>query len=223
MHIRAESQCIRQKKAEDVCRRVYEETLRYYDEVAPELGKAALGFRILYGPPVINAPFLFLGYQPGGRKIEYLEHHVTWPNICDYITRDWPLAKRVRSIWEPSIVARSTGLNAVFFRARSVRLWNKIEKSLRKNLENFSRQRAEQIVRALQPEYVIVIGLGTFYWLTEGEPALFGERGRVLARKGELWGCRAIGTVHLTGSRISRGDRERLRIYFETIQSVERE
>ena len=208
--------------AEDICQRVYAATNDYYHQCEEALGKYALGFRILYGPPVVDAPFLFLGYQPGGRTIDCATHHETWPEACDYATEDWPLAKQVRAIWEQEVVARCTGLNAIFFRSPSIADWNRIPKTLRIDLEIFSRKNAERIVRALRPECLIVIGLGTFNWLAQSEPALHGEKGRVLARKGTLWGCKAIGTVHLSGSRISRGDRECLKAYFAALQTSQR-
>ncbi|GBQ09651.1 hypothetical protein [Komagataeibacter rhaeticus] len=207
------------EEAKNICQNIYEETRKYYSEITETLGEHALGFRILYGPPVVDAPFLFIGYQPGGRGIDCAAHHNTWPEVSDYVTQNWPLAKQVRSIWGLDVVERCTGLNVIFFRAPSVAAWNKIAKPLRQKLENFSRQHTEQIVRALRPKCLIVIGLGTFDWLTEGKPSLYGEKGRVLTRKGTLWNCEAIGTVHLSGSRISRADREHLRAYFAAIQT----
>lgn len=213
---------MRDQSAKNICREVYAATNDYYRQFGEGLGEHALGFRILYGPPIVDARFLFLGYQPGGRAVDCAEHHETWPETCDYATEEWPLARQVRTIWGQEVVAQCTGLNAIFFRAPSVAAWNRITKSLRENLEIFSRDNAERIVRALRPECLIVIGLGTFSWLSQGEPSLHGEKGRVLARRGTLWGCEAIGTVHLSGSRISRGDRERLRAYFAALQVTPR-
>ncbi|NVN37100.1 hypothetical protein [Komagataeibacter swingsii] len=207
------------ENAENICQNIYKETRKYYSEYAGMLGEHALGFRILYGPPIVDAPFLFIGYQPGGRGIDCAEHHDTWPEVSDYVTQDWPLAKQIRSIWGLDVVERCTGINAIFFRAPSIAAWNTLPKFLRQKLENFSRQHAEQIVRALRPKCLIIIGLGTFDWLTKGKPSLYGEKGRVLTRKGILWNCEAIGTVHLSGSRISRTDREHLRAYFAAIQT----
>ncbi len=210
------------QSAKNICREVYAATNDYYRRCEKDLGEHALGFRILYGPPIVDASFLFLGHQPGGQAIDCSEHHETWPETCDYATEEWPLARQVRMIWGQEVVAQCTGLNAIFFRAPSVAAWNRITKSLRENLEIFSRDNAERIVRALRPECLIVIGLGTFSWLAQGEPSLHGEKGRVLARRGTLWGCEAIGTVHLSGSRISREDRERLRAYFAALQATPR-
>src|SRR5260370_12406 len=49
------------------------------------LARQDLGYRILYGPPVVRAKYLFLGYQPGGRadsrRIDQLR---SWPTECEY-------------------------------------------------------------------------------------------------------------------------------------------
>lgn len=199
---------------EAVCRRAYTETRRLYADVKAQLGPAALGFRVLYGPPTVGAPYMFIGYQPGGREIENVQHHETWPETCDYATKDWPLAKKIRFIWGGDIVARCTGLNAVFFRAPSIEDWYRIPKPLRHYLEEFSFRHAKAIVCALQPKQIILIGLRTFDALLTGEPFLLGSRDRILAKKGSLWGHPTIGTVHLTGARISGVDQERIRTLF---------
>jgi hypothetical protein len=52
--------------------RIYKEAAQLYERVAPLLGDAALGYEVLYGPPVYHPPILFVGYQPGGSKLEPL-------------------------------------------------------------------------------------------------------------------------------------------------------
>lgn len=71
---------------EGICRQIYSETRSHYADVAPNLGPAALGFRILYGPPVVRAPYMFLGFQPGGRQDESNEgQHDGWPDQSWYV------------------------------------------------------------------------------------------------------------------------------------------
>jgi hypothetical protein len=81
-------------------------------------------------------------------------------------------------------------------------------------MEQFSLDRARMIVESLRPRHVVAIGLKTFDLLVTGEPVLRGERGSVLAKRGDLWGCPATGVIHLSGSRISRGDRDRIAAFF---------
>ncbi|MFC3692130.1 hypothetical protein [Chenggangzhangella methanolivorans] len=124
-----------------LCQNIYDETRSFYASVKDELADAALGFRILYGPPMIGAPLLFLGYQPGGKKIEDVQHHESWPQESDYAVKPWPLTRQIRSVFGPERTARSTGLNAIFFRAPSVKAWMKLPTPLRLKLETFSAER----------------------------------------------------------------------------------
>lgn len=201
-------------KAEALCREVYAEVRQKYADAAAGLGAAALGFRILYGPPVVGAPYFFIGFQPGGREIENCQHHTAWPQQCEYATAEWPLAKKIRNIWGKDVVAQCTGLNAIFFRAPNLISWMRVPAPLRNDLQEFSLLRAQAIVDVLQPERVVLIGLKTFDLLVEGKPCLRGDRGRVLAKDGTLWGRPAIGVLHLSGARFSCCDYARLRAKF---------
>ncbi|MCJ2067812.1 hypothetical protein MKK75_03145 [Methylobacterium sp. J-030] len=200
-----------------ICREIYAETRGFYEAHASALKDAALGFRILYGPPLAQAPVLFLGYQPGGKIAEGGVQHETWPVLSEYATEAWPLAVRLRETLGKEVVERSTGLNAIFFRSKSVADWGRIERSLRRELEMFSLARAERIVRTLMPRHVVVIGLGTVDHLTAGVAETLGTR-RVLIKRGELWGAPATGIIHLSGARIRREDRERLAAYLAVQQ-----
>lgn len=188
--------------AATICAAVYEETQRYYGAKAPYMADAALGFRILYGPPIVDAPILFIGFQPGGSSIEDDSHHRTWPAECHYATSSWPLARRMRAIWTAETLALCTGLNAIFFRASSVQSWRALPRPLRLELEAFSLTRAERIVRALSPQRIVVIGLATFDRLTIGNVVPLGSD-RTLMKQGLLWGAPTTGVIHLSGARVS--------------------
>jgi len=45
-------------------RQIYAKTNRIYVRYKGQLGSNDLGFKILCGPPRLNAPALFIGYQP---------------------------------------------------------------------------------------------------------------------------------------------------------------
>lgn len=195
-----------------ICRDAYAETRRLYAERVPPLGEADRGFRILYGPPVAEPPVMFVGFQPGGHETEPDQHDGP-PAACDYATATYLLARRLRGVFGAKLLARCTGLNRVFFRAPTVAAWRKVDPGLRHELEAFSLVRAECIARALRPRRIVAIGLGTLAGLCPTSIALQGEK-RVLARSGELWGAPAYSMVHLSGARVSRGDLERLRVFF---------
>jgi hypothetical protein len=204
---------------EAVCRAIYDETRHLYADVVSDLGPAGLGFRILYGPPIVGAPYLFIGYQPGGKARDAIDglaagHHNGWPVRSDFATAPWRLASEMRRIWGTELIDSCPGLNAIFFRSTTMKDWRQLPPALRERLEDFSRERVRRIVEVLDPRHLIVIGLGTFNMLTAGDPIVCGATGRILAKCGELWGRPATGIVHLSGSRISRADRAILQAHF---------
>src|SRR5690242_3752669 len=95
--------------AESTCVEVYEETRAFYAQKKPLLGSHAYGFRILHGPPVLNSPTLFIGYQPGGTTPGGLGDHDTWPPRCVYVTEQWVLWKRLRETWGTARLEKCTG------------------------------------------------------------------------------------------------------------------
>ena len=193
----------------EICRVVYRETQALYEMRSTAMGAHALGFRVLYGPPVVDAPVLFVGDQPGGESIEDAQHHAGWPDRCDYAWKPWRFAQRIRSIWDADTLAASTGLNANFFRAPSAQSWRQVPLPLRRELEHFSSARAERIVQALSPRQVVVVGIGVFDRFAVGTPDTLGGT-RVLLKRGVIWGVPAVGIIHVSGAQISRGDFSRL-------------
>jgi hypothetical protein len=49
---------------------IYTETAALYAEIAPQLKGAALGYKVLYGPPLVRPPVFFLGLQVGGVALD---------------------------------------------------------------------------------------------------------------------------------------------------------
>jgi hypothetical protein len=207
--------------AEELCRRVYAET----QELNRKLG-LPLGFRILYGPPIANAPILFLGYQPGGGADEAragsLEGQMEgWRERFVYASAAWPLAERLREVFGAALLRECTGLNAIFFRSPNMAHWQDQPPDIREKAERFCLERAEQIVRALRPERIVTIGIRTF-------DLLGGYSGRVeiagayltLLKVGRIWDRPAFGMVHVTGAQPTARDRKRLQDFFAPLTKV---
>jgi hypothetical protein len=204
---------------EEICRAVYEETCAFYLKMEPALGSAARGFRILAGPPIVNAPLLSIGFQPGGEehgRFSHLDERGGWPTEAEYQEAQWPLANRSREV----LGHPGPHLNLIFFRAPSISSWRSgVTRTLRRDIEDFCYAQVERIVRALKPQHIVLIGLGTFAELIEnGVVSLQGRSGRVLVRSGSLWGRPADGVIHLTGARNSRADRDKLIDHFSRFQ-----
>ncbi len=203
----------------EACRAIYSDVQRFYDEHPVRIGGEDLGFRVLYSPPLPRPEILFLGFQPGGRLGEALEsqrlgHREGWPTFSDYATADWLLARRMRSIWPIDVINRSVGMNAIFFRAPSIKDWNSLPAVVRLAAEEFSARHVAGLIQLLSPRRIVVIGLGTFDRLTHGEALVRGYRKQVLIKEGRLWGRPAYGVVHLSGARIAREDLNTIRSYF---------
>ena len=50
------------------CKNIYKETAYFYESVAHKMNSQAFDLKILYGPPCVNAQYLFMGFQPGGAE-----------------------------------------------------------------------------------------------------------------------------------------------------------
>jgi hypothetical protein len=101
-------------------------------------------------------------------------------------------------------------MNVNFFRSPSIASWKRLSGPLRRELEEFSIQKCEWIVKALRPKKISVIGLGIFEKLAVGQTLLKGNTCD-LVRKGEMWGIPALGVIHLSGARVSASNREKIR------------
>ena len=193
------------------CRTVYAETRAFY-----ELNKARLGgcgFKVLYGPPLVRAPILFIGYQPGGdvedgRAEEASGAHEWWPDVCEYATADWRLAKNLRSMLGTDLLRRSTGMNAIFFRSPSADVYRKtVHKGLRQEAQQFCKDRVERLISVLDPQKIVVIGFDALRLFTSGTVGLSNSAGRVLTMHGEIAGIPTVASLHLSGAQIASSDR----------------
>jgi hypothetical protein len=219
-----------QAAAQQVCYSVYKEVQKFSRTNPLKINGCELGFRILYGPPVLYADYLFIGYQPGGSCDSRNERqHREWPCECEYAfdkkrsaeagNRNFRLVMAMQEIWGVPVLARCTGLNAIFFRAPSKKAWRRnIHREARLKSEEFSKAHAARIVTVLKPQRLVVIGLETFDELTRGSVALSGRDDRqVLVRRGELWGVPTFGIRHLSGAWLSGDEKKRIKAYFENL------
>jgi hypothetical protein len=194
---------------EAVCERVSAEMHAFYAKNREALGNR--GYRVMYGPPVMNPPILFIGYQPGGAGPgdDDLSDERTplWPAECDYAVKDWRLAKAMRRMF-PGVLDRCTGLNAIFVRSPTVATYvREVGIDLRRETEAFCRPRVEAIVEALSPAIIVIIGFSSLQVFGQSEPALTNARGRNLVREGRIADRPAFATLHLSGAQIARTDR----------------
>ncbi|MCU1247890.1 MAG: hypothetical protein JWQ49_919 [Edaphobacter sp.] len=200
---------------ENVCRAIYTETGRFYEELQPRMGDLAFGYKIMYGPPVIRPRVLFLGYQPGGAAADDERErangaHEGWPQGSEYASERWRLAAIMQKMFDRDKLKCCTGLNAIFLRAPSVESWERTRRDLRDTVEAFCLPRVNQIVQALQPVLVVAIGFKALDLFGPSHIDLVNAKGRVITKSGVIAGYPAIGTLHLSGAQISGLDRVRI-------------
>ena len=198
---------------ESTCRAVYAETAAFHAALLPRLASAARGYEILYGPPLLAPPILFIGTQPGGTRVSHHRAHGadlggTWPDGCEYATASWPMAVHLRAMFGAPLLSRCTGTNAVFLRAPDTATWRReVPAPLRREIAAFCRARVERMVRAMRPQRIVAIGFDSLSAFGPAEPALRSPSGRTLLRTGTVCGRPATATLHLTGAWMTAADR----------------
>ena len=80
-------------------------------------------FSILYGPLIFRPDLLILGSNPGFDPADLYEDEIlTWPKDNEYTNKDWPLARKLRSIFASAelgnLLERSLGTNLLFFKSK---------------------------------------------------------------------------------------------------------
>jgi hypothetical protein len=64
----------------------------------------------------------------------------------------------MRDIWSVELLDRCSGLNVNFFRAPSIAEWRKVDRDVRRRLEDFSLSSSLQLIEAMQPQRMVMIG-----------------------------------------------------------------
>jgi len=209
----------------EVCCGIYARTKKFlYEEMAKEDSKRLkeAGFQILMGPPHSDAPVLFVGYQPGkgcktaAQEREYgSEDH--YPEVCEYVTECWALAKCLRAIFDDfdeNLLRRSVGLNAIFVRADTVAAYDAgFTAPTRRKIKKFCIGCVLEIIEAVRPKKIVVIGFSTLSLFREGadwNEDIRGSKNQALTKTGQIASRDAIAAMHLTGARISKADREKI-------------
>ena len=210
-----------QAAAQTICADIYIKTAAYYAHLAPHLGDQALGYKILYSPPIIDAPFLFMGFQPGGSLSDAQVgkrdgERTGWPTMNEYAKASWKLAVKARRIWGERLLRTSVGLNRVFFRAPGRDEWSLLPSYWRNHAEDFSGIHCKAIIAALRPRRIVIFGLHSVPEFIPGRDTLRSGKRR-LVQDGCLWGIPASAVIHPTGARLSATDEELISGHFRTV------
>ena len=175
-------------------------------------------FSILYGPPILRPDLLILGSNPGFDPDDlYPEEILTWPKDNEYTTQDWPLARRLRSIFASAdldyLLERSLGTNLIFFKSKCLGRhketglgWADNPLEIRRQLETYCAQEVGNLVEALEPKAVLVLGLAVFDKVTDEVVPVLGAKDRRVAAIGWMNGTKTFGMIHPTGAQVSNWD-----------------
>ena len=135
---------------------LYNETKELWEEN----GKDPRGFAIFYSPVILNPTVALIGYNPGGDETSFDETNITVPQENEYLTADYPLAKKVRKIFEDGDIMwalkDSVKFNLIFFRSKN-------EKDINdKEVIQFCEQKVLEILKEIKPKYIITEGFKTY-------------------------------------------------------------
>jgi hypothetical protein len=79
--------------------------------------------------------------------------------------------------------------------------------AVRKQLEKFCNHEVEGLIRLLQPNLVLALGLSVFDDIADvGSRGVQGVKGRRVAAIGVANGAKAVGIIHPTGAQVSNAD-----------------
>jgi hypothetical protein len=76
----------------------------------------------------------------------------------------------MRAIWDADFLDLCVGFNANFFRAPSGEAWEALPQSVATRVTAFCDGKVHELINLLRPKLVVVIGLGNFDRLTNGQP-----------------------------------------------------
>jgi hypothetical protein len=195
---------------EKIAARIYSETALFYAEIKPQLNGTANGYKVLYGPPLRRPPIFFLGLQVGGvARAERGNEQESWPVVTEYAVANWALARKLRDNYDVEFLKTCTGTNINFFRARNDAIYRAdVPANLRERCETFSRDRAEQLLKTINPYKIVVIGFDVLKKLKVDRQFVCTEAG---VKRGDLWGYPTLAVWHLTGMRMTNEQREVIR------------
>lgn len=195
-------------------RAIYSELPAFFDKIER---RNDYGYKIFNSPPKLNAPVMFIGYQPGGGAVDWeyeksRNSHREWPQESEYAVADWLLAKRLRKIFDGHVDLNETvGLNAIFLRSPSIADYERdLSRNARYQVKEFSNRKVCEIVELLKSKRIITIGFAALKMFGKTKTDLIGARGRALTQLGSINGREALASMHLTGAHISSEDLERL-------------
>lgn len=117
------------------------------------------GYAIFYSPVIQNPKMMIIGYNPGGNKSSFDQNAVSPPEVHEYETFDYRLARNMRTIFKHADLEKdlyaSVKLNLIFFRSQRA-------KDVKADTGEWCKSMVKEIITNLKPETIIAEGFATF-------------------------------------------------------------
>lgn len=172
-------------------------------ELWKQKGKDPKGFAIFYSPVILNPTVAIIGFNPGGDENSFSEKNITVPIQNEYLTAEYPMAKKVRKIFEAGDIMwaleDSVKFNLIFFRSKN-------EKDINdKKIIQFCEQKVLEILKEIKPKYIITEGFKTYERLKKllranGERTISEDRKAILCISKTKENVPLLGMIHPTGA-----------------------
>jgi hypothetical protein len=207
-----------QAETEDYARGMYERVNAMWLHRGPKIFDGSCGFSILSGPPVFRTELMIIGENPGFGASDHTPHvEATWPEHSHMLDAEWPLAKRLHSIFDSGgqliLLHKAVQTNFQFFKSISIKKpsryrWYDVPVALRDELGCFCRQELAGLVKVSEPKAILVLGIGSFDQHATDADTKLGDRSgkRRLLVEGLVFDVPAYGILHPTGAQVSLND-----------------
>jgi len=210
--------------AHDRVRRLYGRVNELWSEHRDDLFGGACGFSVLSGPPIERPQVMIIGANPGfGVDDDQPCVEETWPARSYIQDAQWPLARKIRAIFaeagRSSHLERAVQTNFLFFKSSTIKFaddsrypWEAVASGVRTKLERWCADEVEELVGALEPEIVLVLGIAPFdVHVRDASTVLMDRSGRRrLLAAGRIAGRPAVGILHPTGAQVAGADWSRV-------------
>ncbi|MGA1861628.1 hypothetical protein OWM07_01900 [Deferribacter thermophilus] len=133
------------------------------------------GFAVFYSKVRKNPELMIIGYNPGGgdkdfniedvfnldKEHEYIKYSGKYNKNEKYKTAEvmYKLFEEIRKL---ELLEKSVKLNLIFFRSKSEKEWQSLDKNSRILLEQFCFDKIKEIIDFLNPKTILLEGIKTF-------------------------------------------------------------
>lgn len=171
------------------------------------------GFSVFYSPIKVCPKIMLIGFNPGGGPESFdLKKAISIPTEHDYFAEDYPLAKKMRTIFknmnQEALLEDSVKLNLIFFRTTDMEQWNQLEPLVRKDIEAFCIKKVKEAILHLKPKVILAEGIQTYLQLKralsiKAADKVFESKGRSLFIENKFDEIKLLGIIHPSGARVS--------------------